>query len=419
MKLTYLSTVTLLLVVFISCNNDDDTGVPDPVDQDGMTPTVEPGTTDLFGRIPCQNGFSDIYPCDNYDIMSHISIETLGVTGLNDIWGWTDPMTSREYAIIGTIQNTTFIDITDAENPLTVGVLPSQTVASRWRDAKVYQDHAFIVSEAANHGMQVFDLTRLRAPQNTVITFDSDAVYSEFGNTHNIVINEDTGFAYAVGTQTFVGGPHFVDISNPLNPTAAGGFADLGYTHDAQAVTYIGPDDDYTGRELFIGSNEDEVVIVDVTDKATPVMIATVSQDNVGYTHQGWFDEEQRYFYVNDELDETQFGFNSRTLVFDLEDLDNPLYIGPYFGPNQAIDHNLYVNGTELFLSNYTAGLRVADISGGGLNGITDIGFFDSFPENDATEFNGVWSVYPYFESGNIIISDVTNGFFVIRKTGS
>lgn len=412
-------TLILLVAVFISCKDDDNNGLPDPINPDGMTPTIEPGTPDLFGRIPCEDGFSDIYPCDNYDIMSHISIQTLSVTALNDIWGWTDPMTSHEYAMVGTIQNTTFIDITDAENPIIIGVLPSQTVDSRWRDIKVYENHAFIVSEAADHGMQVFDLTRLRAPQNTAITFDSDAVYSEFGNTHNIVINEDSGFAYAVGTQTFGGGPHFIDITNPLNPTAAGGFATLGYTHDAQVINYTGPDSDYTGRELFIGSNKNEVAIIDVSNKSTPTVISTVSQDNIGYTHQGWFDTDQHYFYANDELDETQFGFNSRTLVFDLEDLDNPQYIGPYFGPYQAIDHNLYVNGTELFLSNYTAGLRVADISGGGLDGITDVGFFDSFPENDATEFNGVWSVYPYFDSGNIIISDVTNGFFIIRKTGS
>ena len=414
MKLKYIVILVSLVLLFLSCK-DDDTGLPSPT-----TPVVvEPETTDLFGRIPCSNGFSDIYPCSNYDVMSHISNETLGVSGLNDIWGWTDPSTSREYAIVCTRENTTFIDITDPENPTIIGNLPTQTVSSKWRDAKVFQNHAFIVSEAEGHGMQVFDLTRLRNPASTAITFDSDAVYSEFGDTHNIVINEDTGFAYAVGTQTFVGGPHFIDISNPLNPTAAGGFADSGYTHDAQVVTYNGPDSDYTGREIFLGSNENEVTIIDVTDKTTPVLISAVSQTNVGYTHQGWFDEDHRFFYANDELDETEFGFNSRTLVFDLEDLDNPVYVGPYFGPNQAIDHNLYVKGSELFLSNYTAGLRVADISGGTLESISDIGLFDTFPENDATESNGVWSIYPYFDSGNIIISDITNGFFIVRKTGS
>lgn len=413
MKLRHL--LYTLLIIFASCKDDDTLFVPDPIIE---APPIDE-LSDILGRIPCDDGLSGIYPCNNYDVMSHFSLTTLVEPGLNDIWGWTDPVSLREYALLGGHSSTIFIDITNPENPIIIGKLPTETVNSRWRDIKVFDSHAFIVSEAADHGMQVFDLTRLRNPENTPITFNPDAVYSEFGDTHNIVINEESGFAYAVGTQTFLGGAHFIDINDPLNPIPAGGYEASGYTHDAQVVTYNGPDTDYTGKEILLGSNENEVIIVDVTEKGNPQLISTVNQDNIGYTHQGWFDEDQTFFYANDELDETEFGFNSRTLVFDLTDLDNPTYAGPYFGPTQAVDHNLYVKNNDLYLSNYTAGMRVADISGSIPESIIETGFFDTFPENDATAFNGVWSIYPYFESGNIIISDISNGFFIVRKSGT
>ncbi len=400
----------IIAYAIIACKNDDNTQTPEE---------IIPG--DVFERSQCTNGFANVYPCNNYDLMARISLATLGVERLNDIWGWTDPDTQKEYALVGTFSNTIFIDITNPENLIIVGSLPTQSTSSNWRDIKVFQNYAFIVSEAANHGMQVFDLTRLRDPQTTPITYTADAVYTEFstGSTHNIVINEDSGYAYAVGTDDFLGGPHIINIQDPLNPTFAGGFDFIDYTHDAQVVTYNGPDPDYQGRELLIGSTENFLTVVDVTDKSNPEFISRVAQDNVGFIHQGWFNESQTLFYTNDELDETEFGFNSRTLVFNLSDLDNPIYEGPYFGPTQAVDHNLYVKENELFLSNYSAGLRIADISDPNPTSITEIGHFDTFPETDDAIFDGVWSVYPFFDSGNIIISDITNGFFIIRKTGT
>ena len=393
-----------------SCGNDDN-GFLIPSDDN------QEDTVDNTGRITCESGFADIFPCDGYDLMAHIDLQEFASAGGNDSWGWTDPTNNREYALMGLQEGIAFIDITSPTNPVFIGRLPTATQSSLWRDIKVFNNHAFIVSEAPGHGMQVFDLTRLRNPTNDIQVFDADALYTEFGNAHNIIINEDTGFAYAVGTQTFDGGPHFVNIQNPTNPVFAGGFADGTYTHDAQVVTYNGPDPDYQGNEIFIGSNEDEIVVIDVTDKDNPSIISQTTYPNIGYTHQGWFTEDQRYFIANDELDEMGFGFNTRTLIFDFSDLDAPTFLDTFVGPTEAIDHNLYVNGDNLFLSNYTAGVRIADVSD--INTITDIGFFDTFPESDATSFNGVWNVYPFFASGNIIVSDLNRDLFIIRRTGT
>lgn len=371
----------------------------------------------VFAQTPCVNGFAGQFPCNGYDLISHIDLATMNASYGNDSWGWTDPMDGKEYAIMGLNNGTAFIDISDPVNPVYLGKLPTETTNSTWRDIKVYQNHAFIVSEAGGHGMQVFDLTRLRNVSNPPETFTNDGYYGGFGNAHNLAINEDTGYAYAIGTNTFSGGPHFVNIQNPTNPVAAGGFSTEGYTHDAQIVIYNGPDTDYVGKEIFFGSNEDTFVIVDVTDKSNPVTIANVVYTNVEYTHQGWLTDDQEHFLLGDELDEMAFGFNTKTIIFDVSDLDNPVVDFNYTGATPAIDHNGYVKGSTFYLANYTAGLRIIDITNIDNQNMVETGYFDTHPENDDVNFNGVWSNYPYFASGNIVVSDINRGFFLVRDS--
>ena len=141
----------------------------------------------------------------------------------NDIWGWTDPLTGREYALVGRSTGTAFVDVSFPREPVYVGSLPPKTESSTWRDIKVFSDHAFIVSEAPNHGMQVFDLTQLRGVTSPPVTFTDTAHYAGFGSAHNLAMNSGTGFAYAVGTRTCEGGLHAVDVRTPWSPRTAPG----------------------------------------------------------------------------------------------------------------------------------------------------------------------------------------------------
>ena len=389
-------------------------------DRNNNEPIFGTGTNAL---APCENGFADIYPCNDYDLMAQIPLSTFGATSGNDSWGWVDTSTGKEYALIATNTNVSFVDISDTKNPIYLGSLPTATISTPWRDVKVYKDHAFIVADnAGNHGMQVFDLTRLRNVTNPPETFTTDAHFTGFGSAHNVVINDISGYAYIVGTNRngpFAGGPLFINIQNPISPIDEGGFGAGGYSHDAQVVTYNGPDTDYTGREILIGSNENEVVIADVTDKANPISISTISYNNVGYTHQGWFTDDMNYFILGDELDEKNIGTNTKTIVFDFSDLDNPAFHFNHLGHSAAIDHNGYVKGNTFYQASYRAGVRMLDISQIANSAFTEVGFFDTYPEDDGTEFDGAWNVYPYLPSGNIIISDINRGLFVIRKSGS
>lgn len=372
--------------------------------------------------IPCDaSGLIDgQYSCENVSLLARLDTETMGASLGNDVWGWTDSETGREYALMGLDNGVAFVDITDPVTPAYLGNLPTHTTATVWRDFKVYGNYLFVVSEADQHGMQVFDLAHLRnvAPTQGPVQFQEDAHYGRIGQSHNIAINEATATAFIVGSRAEEGcaaGLHMVDISSPLQPVFAGCFADDGYTHDAQCVVYSGPDTDYTGREICFASNEDTVTIVDVTDRKNAVMLSQAIYPNSAYTHQGWLTEDQRFFVGDDELDEMRFGHTTRSLIFDVSDLDAPEFVAASLSENAAIDHNLYIRGNRIYEANYRSGLRILDATDIADGTLTEVAHFDTFPDDDAGQFGGAWSTFPFFGSGTALISDSQYGLFIVR----
>lgn len=378
--------------------------------------------------VRCEDGQAADWSCEGMDLVSFLPVSAIGGgpgISLNDMWGWYDETTGKDYAIVGRTDGTSFIDVTDASNPRYLGDLPKTPEAriSVWRDMKVYEDHVYIVSDGAgDHGVQVFDLTRLRdvtEPQ----TFEPDYLYTGIASAHNIVMNEETGFAYVVGAsgggETCGGGLHMLDLTDPGHPTFAGCFSDgvtgrrgTGYSHDAQCVTYTGPDEDYKGREICIGSNETALSFSDVTDKDNPISIATVEYPNVAYAHQGWLTPDQTLFFQNDEGDEPSgLVEHTRTLVWDVRDLDDPILVTEYFASTTETDHNLYIEGDLMYQSNYGAGLRVIDISDP--DDIHEVGYFDTDPDLGCC---GSWSNYPYFHNGAVGVTGGGAGFFLVKR---
>ena len=407
-----------LLLIALSCNKSEMPGelvLGDEVFDTGLV------IDDKNFKKPCLDGFAGNYPCLGYDLLAQISLREFGSNSANDNWGWTDPETEKEYVLLGLDDGTAFIDISNPENPIFLGKLPTASTTSPWRDVKVFKNHAFIVSEAQNHGLQVFDLTKLRNVKNFEI-FDASAILEDFGNAHNIWINEASSFAYVLGSNLYAGGPVFIDISDPKNPKILGGYSRERYTHDAHVVNYIGPDPEFQGKEIFFGSNSDggennRIVILDVTDKLNPSKISTVDYSGPGYTHQGFLTNDHRYFFLGDELDELKFGLKTQTRIFDFSSLKEPKLHFKYFSNFDAIDHNGYIVGEHFFLANYSAGLRVIDISEVQNKTIFEKGFFDTYPSDNNPKFNGVWSIYPFFESGVIAISDIDSGLFLVKAS--
>ena len=223
--------------------------------EEGAEPSMQSSTSSSAAAsagqpINCINNFADTgtgtkYACSNINLMSFLNLATFkspnkcsGATPEgSDVWGWT--YNGREFALMGLSNGAGFVEVTDPLNPVYIGILLSHTGCSIWRNIKVYNNHAFVVSEASSHGMQVFDLTQLLTadPTKTPIEFPETAHYNGFGNSHTMDIDVVAGFAYAMGTNTYNGGLHIVNIQNPTSPTLAGGFSKDGYTHDGQCMT--------------------------------------------------------------------------------------------------------------------------------------------------------------------------------------
>ncbi len=364
-------------------------------------------------HVACENGMANGFPCLNVDLLEVFSPAQLGASAGNDLWGWTDPVTGTEYALMGLNNGTAFVDLSVPDDGVLIGTLPTHTSNSSWRDIKVYADHAFIVSEAGGHGMQIFDLKNLRNVASPPVVFSNTAHFDGFGSAHNIVINEESGFAYAVGAATCNGGLHMIDIQDPVQPVDAGCFSADGYTHDAQCVIYQGPDVEHQGDEICFGSNTDTLTIVDVTDKNNPLQLSRNSYSGSGYTHQGWLTEDHVYHLLDDEVDELSFGHNTKTYIWDVSDLEAPTMV-PFTSSSTASDHNQYVRGNYTYQANYRAGLRIFDISDIANGNMQEVAFFDVVPGSDASGTSGAWSVYPFFESGVVLVSSTQGGLFVL-----
>jgi choice-of-anchor B domain-containing protein len=368
-----------------------------------------------LGATACVDGFSGPYPCARVDLAAFMPLSTIGGGRGNDVWGWTDALTGREYALMGRTSGVSFVDVTNPAAPRYLGNLPTHSANSTWRSIKVFDDHAFVVSEAPGHGMQVFDLLQLRTIANAPVPLSESAHYSGFSTAHNLVVNEESGFAYAVGTNTCSGGLHIVDIRAPQSPVFAGCFSADGYTHDAQCVIYDGPDAAHRGREICFASNTNTLTIVDVTNKASPVQIARKSYADRGFTHQGWLTPDHEYFLLDDETDETKLHTNTRTHVFDVRNLDAPSRMAVYEGPVPSTDHNLYIQGNRAFEANYRSGLRILDVSNVAAGLLREVGFFDIVPADDKPGYHGAWNTYPFFSSGTTLVSGIEQGLYILR----
>ncbi len=405
-------------------------GCEDPLPSNSNPDPFDPGTG---AAESCGTGAAAM-PCKGVELVSMLSAGDFEATFVNDVWGWTDPETDTEWALVGHADGTSFVSLKDPENPAYVGMLPLTPGTHRqiWRDIKVYKGHAYIVADGAGEsGMQVFDLSQLRDVTGPPVKFDPTALYTKIAMAHNIVINEETGYAYSVGGsgggESCGGGLHMINLQNPANPQFAGCFQDTrtdnggrGYTHDAMCIVYRGPDRDHQGREICFGSNETALSIADVTDKSAPVALSYAAYPDVGYAHQGWIDERHEYFYMNDETDEMNAKGSSktRTLVWDVKDLDDPVVVKQHLASTDATDHNLYIKGDVMYQSNYAAGLRILDISDR-MNPV-EVGYLDTAPNYGYSGTSeGSWSNYPFFDSGIIVVTSMGEGvFFVKRKSG-
>jgi len=348
------------------------------------------------------------FASDGVILRSWLTMGDLGVGSANgnDCWGYTSP-SGREYAIICTTTDTIFVEVSNPDLPVVIQHIDGPN--STWRDPKIYQDRCYIVSEGGG-GIQVVDMSNI---DNGVVTLETSVTTGGTASSHNVAIDETSGYLYRCGGGNNLG-LRIYSLANPSLPVYVNQWVDR-YVHDVQVVTYTtGP---YAGREIAFccsglnnGGTDTGLTVLDVTNKASLVVLAQLPYPSRAYSHQGWLSQDRSVFYLGDELDENG-SFNTRTHMFNVANLNSVSYIGAFEGLEPAIGHNMYEKDGLLYQANYTSGLRVFDVASNPTNP-TEVAYFDTSALSGDT-FNGLWSCFPYFASGTVIGSDLEGGLFV------
>ena len=386
---------------------------------------------------PCTNGDSAGFDCQGLSLLGRLPLGELPTNSgsANDIWGHVDLNDMREYAIIGLRRGVVVADVTDPQQPVVIGSINGQSTT--WRDIKVLQyydqnakrfkAYAYSGGDSITEGLSIIDLSMLPNSISLVSRDTRDRnshnVYiSNVDYTTNTALPQQNALLHVTGSQNFGGAWRTYTLSNPSTPQPAytdsnGSRSD--YTHDASSVliddTRVASDcqiNDASTCNVILDFNENEIRLWEHNDANQAQQLSRATYPNLEYVHSGWWSEDKQYVFVHDELDEREFSLNTTLNIFDISNLRSPQLVATWRGPTRATDHNGFVRGNKYYMSNYERGVTVLDISDP--TAPDEAGFFDTFGASNNASFNGVWGVYPYLPSGNILASDIQGGLYIL-----
>lgn len=394
-------------------------------------------TPKLAVPTACAGGRAGSFPCHNIDFLAQVQLQEIPSSpiSISNLWGFVDLDDNREYAVLGHRNGTAVYDVTAPGTPVLVGNVPGN--ASLWREVKVYQvldtvsgthrAYAYVTTEAQNSGLQILDLSNL---PNSVTLANT---LSEFGSSHTVYIsNVDyasntalpgrEAFLVIAGANIAGGAYRMYSLANPVAPVlvtpAPGG---TGYMHDSTSMIIT---DSRTTQcasghnpcEVLVDFNELSIDLWDVTDKNAPVRLSATTYPTATYVHSGWPTENNQFIVVHDELDELRRSINTQIYTLDVRNLTAPTLTTSYRGPLTATDHNGYTRGDRYYVSHYKRGLVIFDLTNP--TALTEIGSFDTYlsPSANSAGTDGAWGVYPFLPSGTILVSDIENGLFLLKR---
>ena len=354
----------------------------------------------------CVGGSVGGMACDRVDLVSHLPLASVSArpAAAADIWGFVDLNTNREYVIVGYGTGTGVFDVTDAENPREVGFIDGrQTV---WRDIKVYQSfdsaanrwraYAYVTTDLSTDGLFVIDLTGLpHRVQRVSYVSDIQAAHNvyaantDFGTGLPLTASESS--LIIAGSNASLGGFRSYALDDPEAPAFIAMPSNAEYMHDAASMIITDARKDTqcvngtTYCEVLFDFNESTIDIWDVTVASSPVRLSRTRYPNTGYTHSGWPTEDKQFLFVHDELDEQNFQLRTTLRTLSLSNLASPQLVNTWTAatPVRAIDHNGFVRGNRYYMSNYTRGLTILDISNPALPAAA--GYFDTSMFRDET----------------------------------
>lgn len=389
---------------------------------------------------PCLQGSAGQFPCRNVDLLAQIALNQFSSrpTSAANVWGFVDLNDDREYAVVGLSNGTAIVEVTNPEDPREVVTIPGNS--SSWREVKVhqffeaasnaYRAYAYVTTEAPNSGVQVIDLGGLPGTATLAATLSDTGTQhtpyiSNVDYATNLALPGAEAFLYLAGSDVAGGAWRAYSLANPALPqliaTAPPGTE---YVHDATSLLITDARTSQCGVghdpcEVYVDFNENSVDLWDVTDKAAPVRLSSTTYSDASYTHSGWPTADQRHIFVHDETEEIFGGLRTQIYTMNVDDLRNPFIVASYQGPDTTTDHNGYVKDGFLYVSHYRRGLVVFDASDP--LELQEVASFDSFlaPASNSAGTDGAWGVYPFLPSGTVVVSDISNGLFVLRDGAS
>ena len=317
-----------------------------------------------------------------------------GNKDLSDVWGYEDG-SGNEYAIVGIENGTSVCHVT---NPATASeVFFEPGMNSIWRDMKVWNDHAFITTEA-NNGLLVIDLSTLAGgtPVSLSTSYYNGPSGDQWESAHNLFIDEN-GICYIFGANRDNGGCIMLDVTDPTNIIELGKIEDW-YVHDGVCKN----------DTLYLAHISDGFMTVwDVADKTNPIMLGSSSSPG-NFTHNLWFSDDLNYIYTTDEITNGfigEYNISDPTNIFETDRIQS--------SPGMdVIPHNAHFLNDYIITSYYRDGITIHDVSNKG--NMVEVGNFDTSPAFSGDGFNGCWGVYPWLPSGNILASDIENGLYIL-----
>lgn len=315
---------------------------------------------------------------------------------LSDVWGYAND--EGEYALVGVFNGISVVDVTNASNPVELGFF--QGPESMWRDLKTWGDYLYCINDQdgdGGAGLQILNLEELISGSNNPTYIENMGL--GFETAHNIYIDEN-GVLYVFGADYGEGGALMYDlIANPENPPLLGVFDDY-YLHDGMA----------RGDTLWGGAIDDGVfIVVDVSDKQNPFIIGSQATPN-NFSHNCWISNDGDYLFTTDEVSGAYVAAFDVSNLSDIEEVDR---IQAWSPQTNVIPHNTHVDGDFIVTSYYTDGVSVVDVSSP--SNMVEVGYYDTSDDYSGSGFHGAWGAYPWLPSGNILVTDIEAGLFVLE----
>ncbi|MBL7922885.1 MAG: choice-of-anchor B family protein, partial [Bacteroidia bacterium] len=213
-------------------------------------------------------------------------------------------------------------------------------------------------------------------------------------------LHVDEAHAYLYGSNLFNGAALIVNLADPWNPDYKG-HTPGSYIHDG----YVRNDTLYSAH-IYDGFFS----VFDVSNKANPVLLATQFTPTQ-FTHNTWLNDAGTVLFTTDENNNSYLGAYDITNLSNITELDR-IQLTPGSG---SVVHNTHTLNDFEVVSWYKDGIGIVDVSRPDNMIVT--GYYDTYPQGTGSGFSGAWGVYPYLPSGNLVVSDINNGLFVLTPT--